>query len=132
MEDVRAHAQVYQDRASREAATKAVLSRVMAIFNPGGKLGSSSAIFSDGAAAAILTSSPFAQAEGKIAYTNGYRDCHLEPDWLLIYKITDPGTLPEEYLSSNNTPRCGSQQEQGSCRKGKPIGNYKGSDNCRH
>ena len=31
---------------SREAATKAVLSRVMAIFNPGGKLGSSSAIFS--------------------------------------------------------------------------------------
>jgi len=20
---------------------------------------------------------------------NGYRDCHLEPDWLLIYKITD-------------------------------------------
>ncbi|MDJ0731952.1 MAG: type II toxin-antitoxin system YafQ family toxin [Crocosphaera sp.] len=20
---------------------------------------------------------------------NGYRDCHLEPDWILIYKITE-------------------------------------------
>lgn len=20
---------------------------------------------------------------------NGYRDCHIEPDWLLIYKISD-------------------------------------------
>ena len=39
-------------------------------------------------------------------------------------QITDPGTLPEEYLSSNNTPRCGSQQEQGSCKKGKLISNY--------
>lgn len=30
-----------------------------------------------------------------IAYFKGYRDCHIEPDWLLIYKKTDTKLILE-------------------------------------
>ncbi|MCA6517754.1 MAG: type III polyketide synthase [Pseudanabaena sp. M110S1SP2A07QC] len=51
------------------------------------------AIFSDGAAAAILTSSPFAQAEGKLAYTNGYSLLIENTEELMNWTIGDTGFL---------------------------------------
>jgi alpha-pyrone synthase len=51
------------------------------------------AIFSDGAAAAILTSSPFAQAEGKLAYTDGYSLLIENTEELMNWTIGDTGFL---------------------------------------
>lgn len=51
------------------------------------------AIFSDGAAAAILTSQPFAQAEGKLAYTDGYSLLIENTEELMNWTIGNTGFL---------------------------------------
>jgi alpha-pyrone synthase len=51
------------------------------------------AIFSDGAAAAILTSSPFSQSEGKLAYTDGYSLLIDNTEELMNWTIGDTGFL---------------------------------------
>ncbi len=51
------------------------------------------AIFSDGAAAAILTSRPFAEAEGKLAYTDGYSLLIENTEELMNWTIGDTGFL---------------------------------------
>ncbi len=51
------------------------------------------AIFSDGAAAAILTSLPFSQAEGKLAYTDGYSLLIEDSEELMNWTIGDTGFL---------------------------------------
>ncbi|PZO37657.1 MAG: type III polyketide synthase [Pseudanabaena frigida] len=51
------------------------------------------AIFSDGAAAAILTSRPFAEAEGKLAYTDGYSLLIENTEEHMNWTIGDTGFL---------------------------------------
>ncbi len=51
------------------------------------------AIFSDGAAAAILASRPFSQAEGKLAYTDGYSLLIENTEELMNWTVGDTGFL---------------------------------------
>ncbi len=51
------------------------------------------AIFSDGAAAAILSSRPFSEAEGKLAYTDGYSQLIENTEELMNWTIGDTGFL---------------------------------------
>jgi len=51
------------------------------------------AIFSDGSAAAVLTSCPFPQAEGKLAYTDGYSLLIENTEELMNWTIGDTGFL---------------------------------------
>ncbi|TYQ30866.1 type III polyketide synthase [Pseudanabaena sp. UWO310] len=51
------------------------------------------AIFADGAAAAILSSHPFAEAEGKLAYTDGYSFLIDNTEELMNWTIGDTGFL---------------------------------------
>lgn len=37
-----------------------------------------------------------------IGYFKGYRDCHIESDWLLIYKITDDRLILERTGSNSD------------------------------
>jgi predicted naringenin-chalcone synthase len=51
------------------------------------------AIFSDGSAAAILTSQPFSQAKGKLAYTDGHSLLLENTEELMNWTIGDTGFL---------------------------------------
>ncbi len=51
------------------------------------------AIFADGSAAAVLTSQPFAAAEGKLAYTDGYSLLIEKTEELMKWTIGDTGFL---------------------------------------
>jgi predicted naringenin-chalcone synthase len=50
-------------------------------------------IFADGAAAAVLTSRPFAQAEGKLAYTDGYSTLIENTEELMNWTVGNTGFL---------------------------------------
>ena len=34
---------------------------------------------------------------------NGYRECHVEPDWLLVYKITESVLILTLYLTGSHS-----------------------------